>query len=92
MEFIVCYFLIALESQILYIYSAFVAGWIGASFMQIARKTAKLFTCLGSSTQLRQSIVHTIYSTVISFTNIPGKPQFIELVLDKPQCFYSGCG
>ena len=30
---------------------------IGASSMQIARKTAKLFTWLGSSTQLGQSIV-----------------------------------
>ena len=29
----------------------------GASSMRIAHKTAKLFTCLCSSTQLRQSIV-----------------------------------
>ena len=33
------------------------AEQIGASSMRIARKTAKLFTCLGISTQLGQSIV-----------------------------------
>ena len=62
MEFIVCYFLVALESQIIYIYIYIYiphlqAERIGASSMRIARKTAKLFVCLGSSTQLGQSII-----------------------------------
>ena len=43
-----------------YIYIAHLqAERIGASSMRIARKTAKLFTCLGSSTQLGQSIIGT---------------------------------
>ena len=56
MKFIVCYFLVPLESQIIYvyiyIYNVNLQGeLIGASSMQIACKMAKLFTCLGSSTQ-----------------------------------------
>ena len=30
------------------------------------------------------------YNTVVSFTNIPDIT--IELVSNKPHCFYSGCG
>ena len=56
MEFLVYYFIVALVGQILYIKCAF------ASSMWIARKTAKLFTCLGGLTQLRQSIISLNYN------------------------------
>ena len=46
-----CYFLVALESHILYIKCAFEVELIHAGFKQIARKVAELFTCLCSSTQ-----------------------------------------
>ena len=47
------------EPNYIYIYIAHLqAERIGASSMWIARKTAKLFTCLGSLTQLGQSIVN----------------------------------
>ena len=55
MEFFSLNFLVALDSQILYINSAF-AEFIGANSMQIACKTAKLFTCLGGPTQLGHTI------------------------------------
>ena len=58
MEFIVCYFRVALESQILYINACLQAELIGISSMRITHKTTKLFTCLGSSSQLGQSITH----------------------------------
>ena len=46
-----------LMPQEFHVPASFVKRLIGASSMRIARKTAKLFTCLGSSTQLGQSIV-----------------------------------
>ena len=46
------------QPKFIYMYIAHLqAERIGARSMQIARKTAKLFTWLGSSTQLGQSIV-----------------------------------
>ena len=57
MEFLVCYFFVALDSQILYINAQLRAESIDASSMRIACKMAKLFTCLGGPTQLGQSIV-----------------------------------
>ena len=43
---------------------------IGASSMRMARKTAKLFACLGSSTQLGQTIVMSIMTVVLSLVHI----------------------
>ena len=60
MSFLVWYFFVALESQILYIKCAFEAESIDASPMLITGKTAKLFTCLGVSSQLGQCIATTL--------------------------------
>ena len=61
---------------------------------QKARFNNDRYSLIRPASLLREEeqLVHTIYSTVISFTNIPGKLQSIELVPDKPHCFYSGCG
>ena len=57
-SFLVWYFLVALESQIIYIYNERLqVESIGASPMWIARKTVKFFTCLGGFSQLRHTIV-----------------------------------
>ena len=60
--FIVCYFLVALDSQIIYINAPLRSESIDASSRQIAGKTRKLFTHLGGQTQLRQSIVKSCIS------------------------------